>query len=234
LRKTDGMAQAHDITTILFDFHATLAYTHDRDAWIQAAHEHAGQSVNTGTDRAESNYQRLRDGLSGVWRLARDRDPSGSWDLSASAHRTAFTTVMTKDVGCAQWLASALYDVMGDQSDLYDDVIEVLTPLHQAGKRLGIVSNIGFDIRPRLDTLGVLPLLDSVVLSFEVGLTKPDPAIFTKALQDVGGSASRALMVGDSWDQDGGAAAVGMSVLILPINDQPSKGLRTVLDICHI
>lgn len=41
-------------------------------------------------------------------------------------------------------------------------------------------------------------------------------------------------MVGDTWDQDGAAAAVGMSTLILPGKDQSSKGLRTVLDICRV
>ncbi len=41
-------------------------------------------------------------------------------------------------------------------------------------------------------------------------------------------------MVGDTWDQDGAAAAVGMSTLILPVKDRPSKGLRAVLDICRI
>lgn len=228
------MVQPEDVTTILFDFHATLACSRDADAWIQAAHEHADQTVATDANQAGGNYQRLQEGLNHVWLLARKRDPSGSWDLSAAAHRKAFTTVMTKDTGCAKWLANALYDVMVDQWYLYDDVIDVLTLLQQAGKFLGVVSNIGIDIRPRLDTLGVLSLLDSVVLSFEAGLTKPDPAIFAKALGDIGSHPARALMVGDTWDQDGGAAAVGMTVLILPIKDQPSKGLKTVLDICHI
>lgn len=166
--------------------------------------------------------------------MARNRDPSGSWDLSAGDHREAFTTVMTKDVGCTAGLASALYDVMLGQSHLYDDVIDVLTSLRQASKRLGIVSNIGIDIRPRLHALGVLALFDSVILSFEVGLAKPDPAIFTTALRDLDTHASQSLMVGDTWDQDGAAAAVGMSALILPVKDQPSKGLQAVLDICHI
>lgn len=234
LRKTEAMTQLEDVTTILFDFHATLACSRDTDAWIQAAHEHAGQTVALDGGQFDGNYERARDGLNHVWVLARKRDSSGSWDLSAAAHRRAFTTVMTKDAGCATWLADALYEVMVDQWLLYDDVAGVLTLLRQAGKSLGVVSNIGIDIRPRLDTLGILSLLDCVTLSFEAGLTKPDPGIFAKALEDLGSHPAGALMVGDTWDQDGGAAAVGMAVLILPIKEQPSKGLKTVLDICHI
>jgi len=234
VRKTDVVALSEDLTTILFDFHATLARSRGRGAWIRAAREHAGRPTMRDADAADGGPQRLLNGLSQVWVLARHRDPLSSWDLNAADHREAFTTVLTKDVGCAEWLATALYDVMPDQWVLYDDVIDVLTSLRRAGKHLGVVSNIGIDIRPRLDALGVLPLFSSVVLSFEVGVTKPDPAIFTKALRDLGSSASRTLMVGDTWDQDGAAAAVGMSTLILPVKDRPSKGLRAVLDICRI
>lgn len=232
--KTDAVALAEDLTTVLFDFHATLARSRDSEAWIRAAREHAGRPARQDADAVRGGPERLLEGLSQVWVLARRRDPLGSWDLHAADHREAFTTVLIKDLGCAEWLATALYDVMPDQWVLYDDVIDVLTSLRRAGKQLGVVSNTGIDIRPRLDALGVLPLFGSVVLSFEVGVIKPDPAIFIRALQDLGSNASRTLMVGDTWDQDGAAAAVGMSTLILPVKDRPSKGLRAVLDICRI
>lgn len=175
MRETDAVARSDDLTTILFDFHATLAWSRDREAWIRAAHEHAGRALARDTDTADGSPHRLQEALSQVWLLARRRDPSRSWDLSASDHRKAFTTVLTRDLGCAEWLATSLYDVMPDQWQLYDDVIDVLTSLRQVGKRVGIVSNIGIDIRPRLDTLGILPLFSSVVLSVEAGVTKPTP-----------------------------------------------------------
>lgn len=233
MRETDAVARSDDLTTILFDFHATLAWSRDREAWIRAAHEHAGRALARDTDTADGSPHRLQEALSQVWLLARRRDPSRSWDLSASDHRKAFTTVLTRDLGCAEWLATSLYDVMPDQWQLYDDVIDVLTSLRQVGKRVGIVSNIGIDIR-RVSTRWA-----SSALQFRRPLRRgrsdqANPAIFTRALRDLHSCPSRTLMVGDTWDQDGAAAAVGMSTLILPGKDQSSKGLRTVLDICRV
>jgi putative hydrolase of the HAD superfamily len=50
--------------------------------------------------------------------------------------------------------------------------------------------------------LGYAPYLSVVVDSRRVGLFKPDPAIFVLAAAELGVRASRAMMVGDSFDRD--------------------------------
>jgi FMN phosphatase YigB (HAD superfamily) len=67
---------------------------------------------------------------------------------------------------------------------------------------------------------GPLPELAAVVDSTLVGLLKPDPAIFTPALEALGVSAHRALYVGDTVHADvHGARAAGMQVVQLDPHD---------------
>jgi beta-phosphoglucomutase-like phosphatase (HAD superfamily) len=68
-----------------------------------------------------------------------------------------------------------------------------------------------------------------VVLSYEVGVVKPDPEIFRRATNLLGLSAEQTLMVGDSWRDDAGAAAIGIRTLILPRTIGPVHGLASVL-----
>lgn len=68
---------------------------------------------------------------------------------------------------------------------------------------------------------GPLPAVVAIVDSTEVGIVKPDPAIFTPALEALGIEAGRALYVGDTVYADvDGALAAGMQVVQLdPFDD---------------
>jgi putative hydrolase of the HAD superfamily len=66
-------------------------------------------------------------------------------------------------------------------------------------------------VRRELEELEVGARVDVVVLSGEVGARKPEPAIFERALSELGVDAANALFVGDRLVDDiQGAAAVGM------------------------
>jgi FMN phosphatase YigB (HAD superfamily) len=66
---------------------------------------------------------------------------------------------------------------MPDRWVTFDDTLPVLRELESRGVRIVVLSNIGINIRDHLDRVGMSDLLDGVVLSCEVGLVKPDPAI---------------------------------------------------------
>lgn len=73
--------------------------------------------------------------------------------------------------------------------------------------------------------------VDEFVLSFDVGVVKPDPRIFTLALERIGVAAADAVMVGDSDEADGGARVVGCTFILvdpLPTWERPA-GVRTAL-----
>jgi HAD superfamily hydrolase (TIGR01549 family) len=78
--------------------------------------------------------------------------------------------------------------------------------------RIAIVSNnVRDEQEGKLALFGFGPFVDELVVSAEVGISKPDAAIFRIALDRLGVTADSAVMVGDSWAADiEGARAAGI------------------------
>jgi FMN phosphatase YigB (HAD superfamily) len=99
-----------------------------------------------------------------------------------------------------------------------DGALKALSVLREEGYTLAVVSNTmrtpGATLRKVLERFGLLRCFAHTVFSDEVGVRKPDPAIFLGALQAVGGEPSTAIHVGDDGMLDvGGARAAGMRVI---------------------
>jgi len=96
------------------------------------------------------------------------------------------------------------------QAHLMDGALEVVEAL-RADHRIAIVTNGLSDVqRPRLARSPLADIVGPLVISEEVGAAKPDPAIFTIALERMGGPDPRdVLVIGDSLSSDiaGGMAA---------------------------
>jgi len=78
--------------------------------------------------------------------------------------------------------------------------------------RIGVVTNNTLaEQRKRLVFLGLDRVVDPLITSEEVGVQKPDPALFRAALERGGVAPEQAVMVGDSWAMDVvGARASGI------------------------
>lgn len=93
---------------------------------------------------------------------------------------------------------------------IFEDVEPTLRALRGCGLRLGIISNWDDRLRPLLHTLRLARWFDAIVISCEVGASKPAPAIFAAAQQQLGVPADSILHVGDSLEADvAGATAAG-------------------------
>jgi HAD superfamily hydrolase (TIGR01549 family) len=69
--------------------------------------------------------------------------------------------------------------------------------------RIGIVSNnLLLEQRDKLDYCKLAPLIDVLVVSEEVGASKPDPHIFHVVLERLDCKPSDVVMIGDSWSAD--------------------------------
>jgi putative hydrolase of the HAD superfamily len=84
-----------------------------------------------------------------------------------------------------------------------------------AGHRVGLLTNGPSDIqRLKLQGTGLTPLFDDVVISGEIGVGKPQPAVFARVLGALGIGPEEAVMVGDSWERDiQGATSSGLSAV---------------------
>ena len=99
---------------------------------------------------------------------------------------------------------------------VYPEVPAVLEALRARGVALAVVSNFDSRLGPLLAGLGIASFFDALVCSGEVGVAKPDRAIFAHALSALGVEASEALHVGDSRRNDyDGACAAGIDALLV-------------------
>jgi putative hydrolase of the HAD superfamily len=94
----------------------------------------------------------------------------------------------------------------------YPGAAELLAELRSRGVRLALVTNGTSDLqRRKLAVAGLDEYFDAVVASCDIGIGKPDPAIFAAALDALGVGASEAVMVGNDRERDiEGAAAAGI------------------------
>lgn len=93
---------------------------------------------------------------------------------------------------------------------LYDDAIPFLEMLRAYGMATAFVSNCGEDTRPLLGHLGVSTLVDALVLSCEIGSSKPAPEIYARALNELGVAAEDAVFVDDQPAYCAGATVLGI------------------------
>src|SRR4029453_11874850 len=138
-------------------------------------------------------------------------------DLSAAYHRAAFTASFSAAEGMFEGLADAMYDRLTDPKSWTPcpDAKPTLGSLHQHGVRVGVVSNIGFDIRPIFSYYGLSDLVAAFALSYEHGIIKPDPALFELAMRALDVGPAETVMVGDNV-ADSGAVLAGDRVYLLP------------------
>jgi FMN phosphatase YigB (HAD superfamily) len=215
---------------VLFDWRGTLALPPTFSQMVHAALTRLGR--NPAPDAVEYVVDRLR-------RTDRREVDSPAVDTDPALHRTAHAAWFA-EAGLDDQLARTLYEV-GDLAELNpfaEDVGETMEALHAAGVSIGILSDIHFDLRASFarhrtkDGRAWTDLIEVWVLSYEVGLVKPDPAIFAVALERFGVPAEDVLMVGDRGPWDGGAAAVGITTLLLPsLRSTKQRRLATVLDL---
>ena len=81
--------------------------------------------------------------------------------------------------------------------------LEALRTFRELGIRLALVTNGSAEVqRAKIERFGLAPLFDTIVVEGELGVGKPEPAIYSHALASLGASAMDAWMVGDNLEWD--------------------------------
>jgi putative hydrolase of the HAD superfamily len=94
--------------------------------------------------------------------------------------------------------------------------VEMLKRLRAAGLRLGLVSNADAMEVATWKDCPLAGLFDSEVFSCEVGLVKPEPAIYRKCLDELALRASECMFVGDGGSNELiGAKEVGLTTVFV-------------------
>jgi HAD superfamily hydrolase (TIGR01509 family) len=135
-------------------------------------------------------------------------------DLDPDVHRECYLAAMRlsglTEPGWAEEAYSQLLDANNWQP--YPDTIPILERLRDNRIPVAVVSNIAWDIRGSFERFGITGLVNEFALSYVEGSVKPDEKIFRVALERLGIEPQHGLMIGDSVEADGGAAALGCQV----------------------
>ena len=84
----------------------------------------------------------------------------------------------------------------------FPDAASTLKELKRRAFRLGVIANQNIGTVQRLKNWNLLQYFDVIAASAELGMAKPDPAIFEWALKQACCKAQNAVMVGDRMDND--------------------------------
>jgi putative hydrolase of the HAD superfamily len=98
---------------------------------------------------------------------------------------------------------------------VYDDVPQAMERWHRRGLRLAVVSNFDRRLHPLLRDLGLVPFLDRVIVSSEVGAAKPSALPFQRALEALELQPHQVWHVGDQPEDVEGASRAGVRCLRL-------------------
>ena len=177
----------------------------------------AGASVRVSSSALDRAYEASAVYLSRVWAKHRDVPVADHVRAILAGVDNALPARLPADV------LAALVDAYSRPALLVppavdDGALKALSVLREEGYTLAVVSNTmrtpGATLRKILEGFGLLRCFAHTVFSDEVGVRKPDPAIFLGALQAVGGDPSTAIHVGDDGMLDvEGARAAGMRVI---------------------
>lgn len=96
------------------------------------------------------------------------------------------------------------------------DAVSTLRVLKARGLRLGLLSDCGWETGIAWPSLPVAPLIDAPVMSFEVGVKKPNPRIYEIAVDRLGVPPGQCLYVGDGGsDELAGAQRAGLVPIMI-------------------
>jgi putative hydrolase of the HAD superfamily len=209
------------IQAVIFDWGGVLELLPDKGALEDWAHE---LDLSTAT---------LREALWGADYLRM----SSGWISSDEYVRRVDHSIGRRDPSSTRELLQAIHA----HNRLDSRVLNAVRRIRE-GRKVALLTNafVGHDAQVRaIHGIDISQEFDLYINSAEVGLRKPDPAIYQLALERLEASADRALYIDDGLRNTDGAGALGMhtiqhvgasetlheleSILALPLSDQDGR-----------
>lgn len=123
---------------------------------------------------------------------------------------------------------AGLLDRMFGGFRVVPEMVDLVAKVRAAGVRTALVTNSFGIPYPREDWPR---LFDATVVSHEVGLRKPDPAIYELALKRLGVAADAVVFVDDMQPNIEAAAAMGMATVLHVDHETTATALKELLGI---
>ncbi|MCP5520719.1 MAG: HAD-IA family hydrolase [Verrucomicrobiales bacterium] len=179
--------------------------------WPSVGHAYATVAARFGAGRIDPDLLNRR--FSEAWARRGREFRYGESDWQTLVARV-FDGV--SEVGGDNDFFKALYEHFATATPwrVFPDVEPTLTGLRDRGIKLAVVSNWDDRLRPLLTALDLDRHFDTILVSAEEGVQKPDPAIFRETARRLEVSPAKVVHIGDSTREDvAGARAAGMQAV---------------------
>lgn len=182
--------------------------------WTQVTDEHVARVVAGHVDSDTMRWQRTQEFFACLGEFLDDAEAARREDLRVRAMRRGWS--------------------------LFDDTLPCLEWLHAAGVKMAAVTNAsGAYQLTKLANLGVAGFFDTVVIAGELGVAKPDPAIFHTACARMGVGPAEVVHVGDRLDLDAiGARDSGLNGVWLnrigPVEGSLPSGISMITSLSQL
>jgi FMN phosphatase YigB (HAD superfamily) len=202
------------LRAVLFDWGNTLVRSELDPELLIEGHRRALEAVGRGASaRQEAFTERYSEVV--LPPLLMEREDEVDYPMLVAAVLAEFD--ITLDPQAVWRFVAVEHAAWRTAHPVEPESLELLDALRARGLRVGLVSNL-FDppalVRETFAELGVLPRLDAVALSAEVGWRKPNRALFDHALGELDVVPADAVHVGDRRREDvGGAHALGLRTI---------------------
>ncbi len=214
---------------IFFDLYGTLlVYGDMKLAWFDWLSAFYGLLTAQGLNISKASFSHECDGFFSK------KAPDGNKDNLTVLERRIQRLCVKLNHQLPEAELSQIADTIADAWQMHiqidPDAIPVLKALKRNKKTVGLVSNFDHPphVRRILSDSGLEDIFDTIVISSEAGVKKPDPAIFSLALRQTGISPVDAIYVGDTHEDVAGAMAAGIHPIFITRDDNPTD--RGALD----
>ena len=198
------------VTTVLFDYgHTLMDFTRPQRLLMEAYHrinqrleEELEAEVPSAARLLVEVSERVDDEIGRSYRGGAEQEV----DI-ASLYEDALSALgMHLTPETVTWVVEHEQDAWLNGIAASPHAIPVLEELKRRGFRLGIVSNAAFppqSMRNQLESLELSQYFDATVYSSEIGVRKPNRAIYESCLEKLGGAnGGRVVFVGDRLRED--------------------------------
>lgn len=208
------------ITAALFDLDGTLRYSRPEGAAVfRRFAAESGLEISEEKRHSADRWNHLY--FANSEELARDRETAGD-DTNAfwRQHARRFLSALGAEEQELEALTSSVIQRMANEYEwedhVPDEVLPTLTKLKERSYRLGLVSNRRAPLQELVGELGLGDYFDVILTAGEVRSWKPEPALFVRALEQMGVEAGESVYVGDNYYADVlGARAAGIEPILL-------------------